>query len=92
MATTREDIQGWFERGVREQHEYLLVVTDTYDWEDYPVYVARAEQVTGQLAEYSLNMQRVTEVYDLRAPMVEQLNEHRAWRVPSFPYPSPTEA
>lgn len=72
MAATREDIRGWFRAGVASGATHLIVVCDTFEWEDYPVYVggtapgARTGDVREIAEEYrGKNMQRVMEVYNL---------------------------
>ena len=78
-AASREDIIGWFKRGVREGATHLIVVCDTYDHSDYPVFVEPGEDARAKAAEYSGNMQRVVEVYNLSLPMDPQMREHRAF-------------
>ncbi len=57
----------------------MIVVCDTFDHEDYPVYVKPGEDVRKKYAEYDgPNMQRVMEVYALHLDLESQLNEHRA--------------
>ena len=83
MGTTREDIAGWFDSGRGNGKTHLIVVCDTFDHEDYPVF---ADGDADALEKYSYyqghNMQRVMEVYDLRADKKEQLDEPRAMRLP----------
>ena len=64
MGTTAEDIKGWFDDGVKQKADYMLVVCDTFDWEDYPVYCSTAEYWKERKA-HSANMQRIMESYDL---------------------------
>lgn len=66
MVTTREEIRGWFLEGVKERATHMIVVCDTFDWEDYPVYVSKDENVAEKVKEYDgKEMQKVMEVYDL---------------------------
>lgn len=39
MATTKADIAQWMEEGKTKGATHLIVVCDTFDWEDYPVFV-----------------------------------------------------
>jgi hypothetical protein len=82
MATTKDDIRGWFEAGVEQGATHMLVVCDTFSYEDYPVYV-RPDQIMQVVYEEhdGPNMQRVMEVYDLRDDMESQLKERRAFSV-----------
>lgn len=80
LATSREDIQRYFEYGVSHGATHLMVVCDQFDWEDYPVYVKPEENVREKYAEYNAkDMQHVMEVYNLSMDMTAQLNEHRAF-------------
>ena len=39
MAASRGDLKRWFEEGVEEGASHMIVVCDTFDYEDYPVFV-----------------------------------------------------
>ena len=63
MATTMHDIKGWLARK-EDHHTHMIVVCDTFDYEDYPVFVTKDEDLSEVRAKYSgVNMQRVMEVY-----------------------------
>lgn len=79
MATTKEEIKDWFKSGVRSGSTHLIIVCDTFDWEDYPVYVAKGEDPKKKADQYRDNMQRVMEVYNLSMDMETQLNEDRSF-------------
>lgn len=82
--TTKAEIKDWFETGVasKEGYTHMIVVCDTFDYEDYPVYVKPSQEVTKVYEEYSAkSMQRVMEVYDLKADLDEQLNKKRNFRM-----------
>ena len=80
MATTQQDIREWFERGVEQGATHMIVVCDTFDYEDYPVYVPPDKIPQVVYEEYQgKNMQRVMEVYDLSEDMEAQLKQHRAF-------------
>lgn len=92
MATTRADIESWFggeyynfhlslERG-KTKPEYMIVVCDTFDYDDYPVYCTREDFAATYAAYNGKNMQKIMEVYDLSKPMVPQLDEYRAFNCP----------
>ncbi len=80
MAATKADIREWFIRGKKEGATHMLVMCDTFDHDDYPVYIeagkSAREEATKRNGE---SMQRLMECYDLRLPMDEQLNETRAF-------------
>ena len=76
MATSRSDIVEWFQEGLKQGATHLLVVCDTFDHEDFPKYVMPGEDPHAvKLGE----MSRLMEVYNLRKPMMKQLNEYRSF-------------
>lgn len=80
--TTKNEIWEWLKRGQEAGATHMLVVCDTYDYEDYPVYVNPKENVKDKYKEFQgVNMQRVMEVYDLSKDINLQLTEHRAFHM-----------
>ncbi len=72
--TTKDMISQWFDNGIEEGASYMIVVCDTFDYEDYPVFVAPDEDVDDKKRHYAnLSMQKVMEVYDLCANKQTQL-------------------
>lgn len=73
--TTKQDIERWFDQGVADGHTHLIVVCDTFSYEDYPVYVDPSDDPIEVHHKYDgINMQRVMEVYNLSMDKEEQLN------------------
>jgi len=67
--TTLDDVARWMQEGKEKGATHVIVVCDTFDWEDYPVYVMPGEDLQKKTAEYSgPNMQKVMEVIDLSKP------------------------
>lgn len=85
--TTKDEIATWFGEGKGRGATHMLVVVDEFDYEDYPVYVQPSDKpnaVQAAVDRYdSSSMQRVLEVYDLSMDAHVQLNQPRAWHVPS---------
>lgn len=81
MVTTSDDIERWFEAGKTQGATHLIVVTDTFDYTDYPVYVSKKEDAKKLVEKkYSgQNMQKAMEVYNLKKDMQKQLMTHRSW-------------
>ncbi len=83
--TSKDEIRAWLTRDTTFMGDkvadcsHMLVVCDTYDYDDYPVWVKRGEDVREVEAEHSKNMQRVMEVYSFNHDIEAQLNEHRAF-------------
>lgn len=91
MATSRDDIARWlkelYEPGSGpysdkgKTYTHMIVACDTFDYEDYPVFIAEDEDVRERAAE--INKQdfgRVMEVYSRNHTAEEQLAEHRVFR------------
>ena len=58
----------------------MIVVCDTFSYDDYPVYVEPTEDVRKKAAKFNgPNMQRVMEVYSLSMDMETQMLETRAF-------------
>jgi len=86
MVATKQDIRDWLNRettfmGFRVSGcSHMLVVCDTFDYDDYPVWVAKTENVREVYDEMnSKPMQKVMEVYSYNHDLEEQLAEHRAF-------------
>jgi len=77
MTATRQDIERWLAEGKAKGAERVLVACDTYDHDNYPVYVMPGESAR-ERADQLGNMQTVDEVYDLAYPLGAQLMEKRA--------------
>lgn len=78
--TTKQDISRWFDNGIEKEATHLIVVCDTYDWDDFPVYVSKDEDVHEIEEKYmGKNMQQVMEVYNLNMDKQKQMNQHRAF-------------
>jgi hypothetical protein len=81
----RQEIAECFDRGVREGSTHLIIACDSFDHEDYPVFVQKGGDVRGKVeAIGGASMQRVMEVYDLSMDRDTQLNESRAYHVPAM--------
>ena len=91
--TTKDDIRKWLsgEAANRNQSTHMLVICDTFDYSDYPVFCASKVEALARIAQPGA-MQRVMEVYNLHMPIEPQLAERRAWHVyatPPFPIERP---
>lgn len=82
MAATKQDILEWLRRGKESGATHVIVVCDTWDYEDYPVYINPGESVSEKLSYYQhADMQRVMEVYNLSMDIESQLAEGCAWHL-----------
>lgn len=84
MAATKQDIKSWLYEGLEKSAKYIIIVCDTYDWEDYPVFIGENDDFWSRYNHYDgQNMQKIMEVYDLSMDIEQQLNEHRARHLPN---------
>ncbi len=77
---SREDIKRYLEKGKKNGAKYMLMVCDTFSFEDYPVYVKENEKLVDIINKYDgKNMQEIQEIYNLEIDIDEQLNKDRVW-------------
>jgi hypothetical protein len=83
MAATKDDIERWFDEAKLNGATHLIIVCDTFDYEDFPVHVKKVEDfwTTYNLYNKPENMTRIMEVFDMNAPKDEQM-AGRAWNCP----------
>ena len=80
MAASKVDINEWFDSGLEQGATHLIVVCDSFDWEDYPVFVRPGQDAREVSNDYSgQEMQRVMEVYSLSQDKDTQMAQHRAF-------------
>lgn len=80
MTATRYNIERWFEMGKKNGATHMIVVCDTFDNSDYPVYVAIDADVHAVEEEHAdRSMAKIVEVYSLSMDMETQLNQDRAF-------------
>lgn len=80
MSTSKADIRRWLERGKGHGATHMIVVCDTFDWTDYPVYVKPGQDPQLIRKKYDgKNMQKIMECYSYGRDLTEQLSEHRAF-------------
>lgn len=78
MAANKQQIELWLKRDDAAGNDYMLVVHDTFSGDDYPAYVSKGE-LEQSIVQYSGEMQKVMEVYDLSLDIPAQLEEYQAW-------------
>lgn len=82
MATTRDEIREWLDRAKKKGATHMIVATDTFDWEDYPVFVMPGQDAQAEVnARHGPNMSKVMEVYNMSMDLDEQLKAQRVWNV-----------
>lgn len=80
--TTKRDIGRWLIEALRKGCTHLVVGSDHFDYEDYPVYVMPGMSAQAEVSRIQRQeMSSVREVYDLSMDIYAQLKEHRAWHI-----------
>ncbi len=80
MTATRMDIWFWFDAAVEMGATHLIVACDTFDFDNYPVYVMPGEDVRKEAQRLSAqDMTKIDEVYSMSLSKESQMAEHRAF-------------
>lgn len=82
MTASLLDIKGWLSQARKIGATHLIVAVDTFDYENYPVYVSPKEDVEKEFMRITdQSMQRVDEIYNLSMDINKQLKENRAFHM-----------
>lgn len=81
--TSRQEIAGWFDEGVAKGASHMIVVCDTFDYSDYPVFTTPDTFWEQHKSHNGPNMTKIIEVYDLALDKESQLSERRAFHLPA---------
>jgi hypothetical protein len=77
-VTTREELSQWLdEMYSNKEYTHMIVFCDTFDYEDYPVFVSKDEDLHGTIKAHESDFNRVMEVYSAKHPKSEQLMQRR---------------
>lgn len=67
MAATKEDVDRWIKTAIENGDRYVISVCDTFDWDDYPVYVPHGKNLSVERAKYDrVNMQKINEIFEIK--------------------------
>jgi hypothetical protein len=73
-------IRRWLEETKEKKATHMFVVTDNFDYTDYPVpFTGTPDEARAAAEKYPRNMQKLMEVYDLNMDFDEQLKQFRAF-------------
>ena len=80
MATTRSEIAHYLTDGLEKGYSHMIMACDTWNYEDYPVYVNPTEDIYATVEKYqNMEYTKVMEVYSYSLDLETQLNQNRAW-------------
>ena len=65
------------------EYSHVLIVCDTFDYDDYVVYVKKGEDIHKKVQYYNdfMQMRRIMEIYNYSLDINKQLNESKAWHI-----------
>jgi len=66
-----ETLKEWIEEGIKNKNKYLIVVCDTFDQEEYPIFCKDDKEFSFQKEEHNKNMQRVVTIINLSTGNVQ---------------------
>jgi len=82
MTASKQDIERWLESAKEKGATHLIVAVDTFDHDNYPVYVAPHEDINKEIERVnSGSMQGIDEVYNMAMNIEEQLSSFRAYNI-----------
>lgn len=66
MAASRQDVDRWIAKAIRDKATHIVSVCDTFSYDDYPVYVMPGDNLEEIKAKYhGENMQVINEVIQI---------------------------
>jgi hypothetical protein len=78
-VTTQDDIRAWLKRAP-EGATHMLVICDTFSYEDYPKFVLAGEDAHKIADEHNgPNMTKLMEVYNLSMDLESQITSARSF-------------
>ena len=79
----KEEIRKIVLSGNTGEYSHVMIVCDTFDYQDYPVYVKYGEDIKIIVAKYNAynNTNRIMEIYNYNLDLENQLNETRAYHI-----------
>jgi hypothetical protein len=80
--TTRNEIEQWFDEGASDNFDRMIIVCDTFDYEDFPVFATENDFWIKYRNSKNQPMQKIMEVYNLNGNKEEQLNSYRVFNLP----------
>ena len=65
------------------EYSHVLIVCDTFDYDDYVVYVKKGEDIHSKVQYYNdfMQMRRIMEIYNYSLDINKQLNESHSWHI-----------
>ena len=66
MTATRQEVDQWIETARENGNTHIVVMCDTFDYDNYPIYVNSQEEADKAVKDKSgKNMQQLQEIIDV---------------------------
>ncbi len=66
MTASIQDVLGWIEEAREKGATHIISVCDTFDWDDYPVYIMPGDDLDKKVKHYrEASMQQVNEIIEI---------------------------
>ena len=79
MPALLKEIKKWLEDAKSKGSGFLIVMCDTFDNDDYPIFIEKGEDIKEEVKKlHRKDMQRAVEIYDMDKDLDSQIEEHRA--------------
>jgi len=81
MSASKQDIRRWLKEAKGKKNcTHLIVALDTFDYENYPVFVFKRDNISECVETIQgEDMQSVNEVYNMSMNIEEQLSAAHVW-------------
>ena len=87
MAASKSEIASWVKTAHKTGYRWMLVGVDMFDHEDYPVFIKTDDELWERIDQFRKQTgsmdDRLIECYDLSMDLDSQLDERRAWHLPT---------
>lgn len=80
MAATKEQIGRWFDEGVAQGASHMVVICDTFSYDDHPVFCNSSAEARSKAGNPG-PMQKTMEVYCLAGDKQKQLDQAHCWQL-----------
>ena len=72
-----DEIRIWLQNGIRKGATHCLIIHDSWNFNDYPVYVMPNQDVRAIASQYLYSNESILEVYNLSLDIEQQINDVR---------------
>jgi hypothetical protein len=81
MAATKNQINDWVNKGKENKCTHVIIAVDTWDHEDYPIYVTSEKNIHTEISKFERSKNRIMEIYKMSEDLEMQLNQYRSYTI-----------